>query len=220
MSIEFKNLSFELKAVNEKTGEFEGYATKFSEVDREGDIMLPGCYDKTYEEHKSAGTLPSLLWNHKTDLQCGDMTNVDIDKIGVKIKGVVWKDQGIPSANQAWKMLNGTGVKALSQGFIPRAKGVVPSGITARRAIKEVEWLETSFTSIPMLKSALITSVKSLEIISPRDAEEILRDAGFSHTEAKAFISAIKKGMEPPRDEVAPALAALSRLGDVFASKT
>jgi len=218
MSMEYKNCSFELKALSDK-GEFEGYATKFNEVDREGDIMLPGCYDKTYEEHKAAGTLPSLLWNHKLDLQCGDLLAVDIDKIGVKVKGVVWKDQGIPSANQAWNMLKGTGVKAMSQGFMIRARGAIPAGVKAKRAIAETEWLETSFTSIPMLKSALITSVKSLDIISLSQAEEILRDAGFSHSEAKAFISGLKKGMEPPRDEVAPALAALKKVGDLFASK-
>ncbi len=206
--VEYKFLSLELKSLDEKLGTFQGYTTKFNEVDREGDVMLPGSYDKTIAEHKAAGTFPSLFWNHKNDTQCADMTSMEIDKIGVKIGGVVWKGQGIPCADQAWKMLTGTSVKGLSTGFVTRNKGKAPTG--ARRAISELEWLETSFTSIPMLKSALVTDVKSMDIITLKDAEEILRDAGFSITEAKAFISGLKKGLEPTRDESAEVLAAIT----------
>lgn len=208
--IEYKSMSLDLKALDDKTGTFQGYTTKFGEIDREGDVILKGAYDKTIDEHRSAKTMPSMFWNHKMDQQCADINGIDQDSIGVKISGVVWKGQGIPAAEQAWRMLNGTGVKGLSTGFITKSKGKAPSG--AKRAISELEWLETSFTSIPMLKTALITDVKSLDIITPRDAEDILREVGFSHMEAKAFISGLKKGMEPPRDEGAEILAALNKL--------
>lgn len=208
--IEYKSVLLDMKALDDKTGEFTGYTTKFNEVDREGDVMLPGCYDKSIAEHKAAGTLPSLLWNHKIDQQCGDILSIDVDKVGVVIKGVVWKDEPLPAARAAWRMLKGTGVKALSSGFITRKKGTAPSG--ARRAIAELEHLESSLTSLPVLKSALVTDVKALESLTIREAEEILREAGLSLTEAKAFLSAVKKGLEPRRDDAAHVLSSLENL--------
>ncbi len=216
--LEYKSLSLDLKALDDKSGEFTGYTTKFNDIDRELDVIMPGAYDRTIAEHKAANTLPSLFWNHKPDLQCGDITEVTVDKVGVVIKGVVWKGQGIDAAERAWRMLKGTGVKALSTGMIVKGKSKTPPQ-GSRRAITDIDWLESSLTSVPMLKSALITDVKSLESLSEREAEDILRDVGMSHTEAKAFIGLLKKGFQPPRDEDAEIRQAMQKLRSYFTSK-
>jgi len=212
--MERKHYTIELKSLDEKTGVFEGYGTTWGNIDREGDVIVKGAFEKSLAEHKSAGTLPSLFWNHDAKLQCGDWLAAVEDEKGLLMKGALWLGKGIPCAEQAYMMLKGTGNKGLSNGFITRKTGTAPKG--ARRAITEAEILETSLTSIPINQKALVTSVKSIDLITIRDAEEILRDAGFSISEAKAFISGFRKGLEPARDETAPALAALRNLATRF----
>lgn len=211
MSLERKHYAIELKSLDEKTGVFEGYGTTWNNVDREGDVILKGAFEESLAEHKAANTMPSMFWAHDAKLQCGDWLSASEDDKGLFMKGQLWIGKGISCAEQAYMMLKGTGTKGLSNGFITRKTAPkAPTG--ARRAIAKAELLETSLTSIPINQKALITNVKALDSISPRDAEEILRDAGFSITEAKAFISGLKKGLEPTRDESAEVLSALNNL--------
>jgi uncharacterized protein len=210
-TMERKSYDIELKSLDDK-GRFSGYGTTWGNVDREGDVVVKGAFEESLAEHKAAGTLPSMYFNHDAKLQCGDWLSMVEDQKGLLVEGQLWLGQGIPCAEQAYRMLKGTGVKGLSNGFITRKKSASPpKGV--RKSIEKAELIETSLTSIPMNTRALVTSVKSMDVITLKDAEEILRDAGFSISEAKAFISGLKKGLEPARDEQADAaLEALTKL--------
>ena len=67
------------------------------------------------------------------------------------------------------------------------------------RRLLEVELHEISLVTFPMLTSAMVTAVKSIETI--RDFETTLRDAGFSRTEAKAIAANGFKGLANHRDD-------------------
>ncbi len=209
--IEHKAQTFEVKSLDEK-GTFTGYATTWGNIDREGDVIIKGCFTESLAAHKKAGTMPTMLWNHKSHLQCGDWLDMSEDDHGLLAHGRVHVGKGIDCGEQAYLMLKGTSVKGISNGFITREKAPTPPK-GARRAISKAELIEASLTSMPINTRALITSVKAMESISIRDAEDFLCDAGgFTRTESKAFISAFKKGLEPARDESADILAAINNL--------
>lgn len=64
MTVEHKNISLaEFKAIEDGPGGFEGYASRFSELDDVGDIVLPGAYKDTLPQFLKMGfTAQSHDW--------------------------------------------------------------------------------------------------------------------------------------------------------------
>lgn len=94
------------------------------------------------------------------------------------------------------------------------------------RTLTEVDLWETSLVTFPANSAARVTAVKSIETLeSLREVEMMLRDRGFTKTEAVALVAKIK-GMRPgdpvspdggPGDPVAELVAALKRRGSALA---
>jgi HK97 family phage prohead protease len=179
-------------------GYIEGYASTFGNTDQGGDIMNEKCFDKTIAQHKSAGTMPHMFFNHNSNEPVGDWEDMSTDGNGLKVKGQLWAGEGIAKADQCYMMMKGKGPKGLSIGFIPG--DVKYDKANGTREIMDTDLKEISNVAFPMNTSAT-AAVKALaETLSVRDAEEYLRDVGLSHSEAKAFIAKLKTAMDLERD--------------------
>lgn len=192
VAAEFKFLGED--TVDGEKGIFEGYGSTFGNVDLGGDVVMPKAFNADIKRHKSEKTMPSMFWNHNPDKVIGDWMEWKVDENGLFMKGKLWIEDGIEDAKRAYKMGRGTGRKGLSIGYRPlKWKYVTVEGKSIRQ-LEELMVLEVSPTPMPMNTRAVMTAVKNLESLSPRQAEEVLRDAGLSSAEAKSFISKLKDG--------------------------
>lgn len=189
-----KHLSrpLKIKSVSE-SGEFEGYGSVFGNEDSWGDIVMPGAFEDTLDEHKSAGTLPAMLWQHKTDEPIGVYTAMAEDEMGLKVTGRLLVDAD-PLAKRAHAHMQAGSITGLSIGYSfydsedwewDSAKGAF--------LLHRVKLWEVSPVTFPANEEARINDVKNMfqmgDIPSERTLERTLRDVGFSRTQSKAFIA-------------------------------
>ncbi len=188
-------------------GWFRAYASTFGNVDLGNDVVLPGAFDRTIAEHKTAGSMPAGYYEHNKLEPIMDWLSMEVDTKGLIMEGQLWVDSNVPRADQAHKMLHS---KAPGKGFsIGFGHYAPPKTVTveqkARRGLVSLRVDEVSATGKPMNQQASLVSIKSLleekKIITVRDAEEWLRDAvNLSATEAKTLIAAIRSSKDPERD--------------------
>jgi hypothetical protein len=224
MNMELKRIivpMLELKLDDGTKGSVVGYGGAFDNLDKGGDILDPKCFEGTLKEHKKAGTVPHMFFNHDPNEPVGDWEHVTTDEKGLRATGKIWVDQGIPKAEQTYRMLKGNGPKGLSIGFVTKEHKYEQSDKKTARRLTAVDLREISPVPYPMNAKALILSVKSAlqdkEIITIREAEEILRDAGgFSDSEAKGFIAKLRDGLLTQRDAEEKAAKDLKELSEAL----
>ena len=174
-----------------EAGTFEGYGSTFGNVDLGKDVCARGCFSKTLAEAKRTNTAPAMYWMHDKCLPIGDWLDLKEDDTGLRVKGRLWIGKGIPEAERAYCMLQGTGPKGLSIGYVTKASRY--DAKTGIRSLDEVELPELSVVGYGMNPNALVDSVKAAiadgNIPTIRDIEEILRDAGLSAKQSKALLS-------------------------------
>lgn len=192
-------VTFELKSLDEATGEFEGYGSTFGNVDLGGDIVAKGAFSETISDHAKAGTMPAMLFSHDDQEPIGDWIEMSEDKRGLRMKGRLWVGKGIPKAEQAYMMLKGRSAKGLSIGYV--TTDATPRDAKGIRTLKAVQLHEVSPTPFPMNPKATVSSVKTANRLpdnfTKRDLENCLRDAGLSIAQSKALLASGYKAIDP-----------------------
>jgi hypothetical protein len=88
------------------------------------------------------------------------------------------------------------------------------------RTLTAVDLWEVSLVTFPAMKLAMIDTVKNMgRIDAPKDAERILREAGFSKADATAIVSGVMRLGEERREAAyaaAEVKAAAERLLKLF----
>lgn len=187
--IKTKDFTLKVKAV-EETGQIEGYASVFGNVDSANEIVLPGAFADSLAAHKKAGTTPLMLWQHNTDEPIGVWDDLADDGKGLFVKGTLLK--GVQVAEEAFIRLKAGAVRGMSIGY--RIKASEPNkdkpGVIN---LKSLDLLEASIVSLPANRRARVEAVKgeswgkleefmkALRDGEPRpikEFEDILRDAG------------------------------------------
>jgi uncharacterized protein len=160
-----------------------GYGAVFGNVDAYGDMIEPGAFGKTLAAHKSAGTMPMMLLEHGAGpLPVGVWTGMSEDGIGLKVDG---KLLDTTDGLDTYKALKAGAVSGLSIGYRPVEFEMRSKPEDPRRRLKSVELIEVSIVGMPANGRARVSSVKSAdEIMTIRDLEYALRDAGLSKSEA------------------------------------
>ncbi|QBH97164.1 HK97 family phage prohead protease [Limnobaculum zhutongyuii] len=205
-----KTLSFdqtEIKFTGDGSqGIFEGYAAVFSNVDSDGDIILPGAFKHALE---SQTRKVAMFFNHRTwDLPVGKWDALQEDSKGLYVRGQLTPDHSGALDLKA-AMQHGT-VEGMSVGFSVSKDdySIVPGG---GRIFKNVAALrEISVCTFPANELAGVSAMKSIESIETvRDIESWLRDSvGLSKSEAMGFISRFKSAIRsesegnPPNAEI------------------
>ncbi len=120
-----------------------GYASTFNQVDKVGDIILPGTF-KTIE------TPVKLLVNHKNNLPLGEVLLVKEDDYGLYLEGVIF-------CHEAWQ-------RSLVRKILKKEIGGLSVGILVEEAkvVDEVNYIakatlkEVSITSQPVNSACTI----------------------------------------------------------------
>lgn len=163
--------SVEIKSIS-PDGSFEGMLAVYNNIDLGGDLIEPGAFTKTIQEH---GSEVPLLWQHDTEEPIGKLTLID-GPDALHVKGQL--EMGLPVAQKAYLLLKARIIKGLSIGFDPIKKTM--DG-TVRR-LKELRLWEGSIVTFPMNEAAMVTAIKALrekkDDFNTELAEIQLRDTG------------------------------------------
>lgn len=201
---ETRAFGLSLKAVGED-GVVEGYGSVFNVEDSYADVIAAGAFAKSLAAHKSAGTLPAMLWQHSSTAPIGVWQEMREDAKGLWIKGQLCLDT--VQGKEAYALLKMGALNGLSIGFA--SKNWNYDRETDIRTLTEIELWEVSLVTFPANEKARVTNVKSAsELASPKDAERILRDAGFSKADATAYVSRVMVMGEERRDSAQSAAKA------------
>ncbi|WP_425404615.1 HK97 family phage prohead protease [Hwanghaeella sp.] len=184
--------SFETKALDDKSGEFEGYASTFGNVDQGGDVVEAGAFIEGIVQAKKDGRNIPMLWQHDRHEPIGVWSEIVEDSKGLKVKGRLLIDDD-PLARRAYGHLKAKSIGGMSIGYRIPAGGMEED--KNRRGVfrlKKIDLREISLVTMPMNTAAKVTSVKSIleagGLPSLPEFEKFLREAGgFSISQAKAI---------------------------------
>lgn len=210
---ETRSYSLSLKAVGDD-GTIEGYGSVFNVRDNYDDVIAAGAFLDSIKAHKAAGTMPAMLWQHMSDCPIGIWTEMSEDAKGLRVKGRLCLESA--KGLEAYALLKMGAITGLSIGFM--SKQWVYERESDTRTLTEIDLWEVSPVTFPANEKARITNVKSAtDMATPKDAERILRDAGFSKADATALVSRVMRMGEERSDSVdstAKALKSAKRLID------
>ena len=204
MKTKTRDFNFELKALSE-SGSFEGYCSVFGVRDSYDEIVAPGAFTESLAAHKAAGTMPALLWQHRSAEPAGIWTGMVEDHIG--LKGIGQLALKTVRGQEAYELLKLKAITGLSIGFVTREDSY--DKVTGIRTLKKIDLWETSLVTFPANEAARVQGVKAIEVLSSMpEIEDYLREAGgFSRNEAKCLIARIKQSI---RGDAEGGLAQLS----------
>ncbi|MEM9787383.1 MAG: HK97 family phage prohead protease [Pseudomonadota bacterium] len=192
-------------------GEFEGYGSVFGNQDSYGDVVAPGAFATSLEEHAAAGTLPALLWQHDQDKPIGIYTEMREDSQGLWVKGRLILDTQL--GREAHALLKAGAINGLSIGYMPKEwKYDEDEKILT---LLEVDLWECSVVTFPANPDARVSGVKAHDEICKladwKSFERHLREAGgYSHQSATGMVAVAKRIADSERE----ARAAIAQLYD------
>jgi uncharacterized protein len=176
----------EVKSLSD-SGVFSGYGSVFGNVDEGGDVVQKGAFGSSLADHAAKGTMPALLWQHRSGEPIGAYTKMAEDDNGLLIEGqLALKTQ---RGMEAYELLKMKAISGLSIGFQTRDDSFDQK--TGVRTIKQADLWEVSLVTFPMNDQARVAAVKAIEQIDDlKGFERYLRDAGgVSRAEATALVS-------------------------------
>lgn len=192
-----QTLAFALEVKAKDDGSVEGYGSVFGHKDAYSDIVAPGAFKATLAAHKAAGTMPAMLWQHKADEPIGAWSIMAEDEKGLLVHGQL--DLDTSRGREAHSLLKKKAIYGLSIGFM--SKQWTYDRDADIRTLTEIDLWEVSLVTFPANGKARVTNVKGAEeFTAPKDAERILRDAGFSKSDATAFVSRVMRLGDERRD--------------------
>ena len=209
------DVTFNIKAVSDD-GTFEGYGSVFNIKDSYDDIVVKGAFADSLMTHGAKGSMPALLWQHDSDEPIGVYTEMHEDDTGLHVRGqLALKTQ---RGAEAYELLKMKAISGMSIGYVTREDSY--DRVTGVNTLKKLDLWEVSLVTFPANTEARVSGVKSIEAMKNLgDAESRLRDAGFSKTEATAFVSRVKRlgRGDPDEDNGVKALReAVERRNAVF----
>lgn len=186
--------SFGLSDVQvDEAGQFEGYASVFNNVDRHGDIVMPGAFRKTISENPSV----PILWQHDQTKPIGVTRAIREDQNGLLVKGELNLDTQM--GREAYSLLKQGALKGLSIGY-----QVIKDDLAGRvRQLKEVRLMEYSLVTFPANELAQVTSIKQLDNDMIMSLKEKIAEIHQYAMGAMGILEALQ-GEEPgmmPEDE-------------------
>ena len=111
MRLTTRDYSFSVKDMTE-AGIFTGYGSVFGVIDSYKEIVAPGAFVESLSVHKSKGTMPALLWQHRSGEPIGAFTSMEEDAIGLKVTGkIAMKTQ---RGSEAYELLKMGAISGLS----------------------------------------------------------------------------------------------------------
>lgn len=207
---EVRSFAFEVRSTGDD-GSIEGYGSVFGVKDSYDDVIVKGAFAESLKAHKAVGTMPAMLWQHDSGEPIGVWTEMVEDSKGLKIKGKLALDT--TRGKEAHALLKMGALNGLSIGFM--SKEWTYDRDTEVRTLTQIDLWEVSLVTFPANEKSRVTNVKAAtdEVTAPKDAERILRDAGFSKADATALVSRVMR-MGEERSESAKSAAQAMKAAD------
>lgn len=213
---EVRSFALQIKAAGDD-GTVEGYGSVFGVRDNYDDVIAKGAFVQSLKDHKAAGTMPAMLWQHDADKPIGVWTEMVEDEKGLRIKGQLAMET--VKGKEAHALLKMGALNGLSIGFI--SKEWAYDRDTEVRTLTAIDLWEVSLVTFPANEKARVTNVKSAdELQAPKDAEKVLRDAGFSKSDATAFVSRVMRMGEVRSDSASSTAVAMKAADRLLRSLT
>ena len=192
MNLKRAAVEFDGKSVKDD-GTFTGYASKFGVIDSYRDIVAPGAFQTSLTLRP--GPRVKMLWQHDAAQPIGVWDEMGEDDKGLVASGRLALDT--VKGKEAYCLMKMGAIDGLSIGFMTKQDEFDrQSGI---RTLKAVDLMEVSLVTFPANPEATVTGVKGSDM-TEREFERLLRDAGFSATEAKAIVARGFKALNRERD--------------------
>lgn len=173
-------------------GSFTGHGNMFDVIDSYRDVVLPGAFTQTLEEHEAAGTMPKLLWQHDTAEPIGIYTHMSEDELGLYVEGQLAINDNVPSADKAYSLLKMGALEGLSIGYTMYPGGQHWNDDAHVLELTNIKLWETSIVTFAANEPSTVETIKhdDGELPTVREFEHFLQDvAGFSKSESKAVIA-------------------------------
>lgn len=184
----FKDVKADL-VLGDLAGSFSGYGSVFDVVDAYNEIVAPGAFSKSIAEIAASGRALPVLWNHHSNEPIGKYTSVSEDSSGLKVEGKLLVDH-VARAKEIAACISEGVVSGLSIGYFLKAYSVDEE--TGIWTLTELELREISVVTFPANGDARIETIKSKlaggGMLTKREMEKLMRDAGLSKKEAKCVL--------------------------------
>lgn len=202
--IEHKATTFEIKA--DSKGIVEGYASRFGEVDKGGDVVVKGAYS----ESLNTGRKVKMLWQHDPSQPIGVWDEVKEDETGLYVRGRILDT--VEKGREVKSLIEAGAIDGMSIGYRTITS---ERGTDGSRMLKELDLWEISMVTFPMLESARVDAIKAVEMSRREIEQKLTQDAGFSRSVARALmgggydaIKAMQDAGDDRLDELRDLLAA------------
>ncbi|MHA1523010.1 MAG: HK97 family phage prohead protease [Alphaproteobacteria bacterium] len=180
-------------------GIFEGYASVFGEIDSANDMVAPGAFRASLA--KRGAEHVKLLFQHDPKEVVGVWLSIVEDARGLKVRGQLLPQ--IARAAELLTLMRAGALDGLSIGFRTVKGRTDPK--TGVRSLTQVDLWEISLVTFPMLPTARVAGVKGRPPTQREFERWLMRDAGFTRSQAKAVIAHGYKAAGPARDARMPA---------------
>lgn len=171
-------IKLDLKADDDNSGQFEGYASVFNNEDKGGDTVIPGAF-ATSLKSKNFSQI-KMLWQHDPSQVLGTWSEIREDQRGLFVKGQLLLD--VAKAREVHTLMRAGAIDSMSIGY--KTIRSERDEETWTRKLLEVDVWEVSLVTFPMNAAATVTSMKKAGDI--REFESQLREVfGYSKEEAK-----------------------------------
>lgn len=186
--------------INSGKGTFECYGNTKGNIDRVQDRSVDGCFVKSIEAHKAAGTMPSMFWMHKNnELPVGVWTHMEEDSKGLLCVGK--KVDGVQMSEEIYALAEQKAINKFSIGY-----RVISEKWNHEKScndllevdLKEVSWVNDIHACNQMSNLTAIKSVLSEGgLLSRKQLDELLRDYGLSNRQADRICAKYNPEIEP-----------------------
>lgn len=180
----FRDFDLSVKSVAED-GTFSGYGSVFHVVDSAKEIVAPGAFKASLA---SRSRPVPVLWQHRQDEPIGVYGKIHEDEHGLYVEGKLLVSE-VAKAREAYALLKAGAVSGLSIGYFVRGSRYDEK--TGIRTLTALDLEEVSIVTTPANGEARVETVKSLlangGVPTIRELETVLRDAGFTRSQAVAI---------------------------------
>jgi HK97 family phage prohead protease len=190
-TMQIRSFDYQVKAVQED-GLFSGYGSVFGTVDSYNEVVAPGAFLDSIAETKAKGRTFPVLWQHRSGEPIGDwdIDSLNEDDHGLFGTGQLWL-QDAAYAKIAYRGMQSRSITGLSIGYYVRDSSYDEK--TGILTLKKLELVEISIVTTPANDDARIDAIKARiahgNLPNLPDFEKLLREAGFSKTQATVIAS-------------------------------
>ncbi|MEM8596484.1 MAG: HK97 family phage prohead protease [Pseudomonadota bacterium] len=131
-------------------GRIQGYASRFGEADRNGDVVAPGAFHASLGALAKARRRLAFLWQHDTKRPIGVWDRVIEDATGLWVEGGLLPE--VATGAEARALVAAGALDGLSIGY--RVKRAEKNRGGPGRRLLELDLWEVSLVTFPMLPTA------------------------------------------------------------------